>query len=274
VTIYQVIREGILDRKALKRTADRIRKDYGIGYLLGSSTKIEASNSAREGYLSYIQYLSPADGYSRATNERVPSLCPYATKGCTVGCLGKSAGKMRLTSSQQAQVKRSRLYHRDRAGYFTVLADEILRAKRKADREGLQLSIRLNGTSDVKWEDLRVNVLGVQFYNIFEAFPDVIFYDYTKIPLRYRQRGVNTSNYHLTYSYTGESVSIDRAFEYLSIGLGVSVVYLGNPEREVSRLFPSAKSRVNGDVHDMRFLDPKGSIVPAKRDHSGFVIRG
>jgi len=59
VTIYQVIREGILDRKALKRTADRIRKDYGIGYLLGSSTKIEASNSAREGYLSYIQYLSP-----------------------------------------------------------------------------------------------------------------------------------------------------------------------------------------------------------------------
>jgi len=179
MTIYQTIGEGILDRKALKRTADRIRKEYGVGFLLGSSTKIEASNSAGEGYLSYIQYLSPADGYSRATNERVPSLCPYATKGCTVGCLGKSAGKMRLKSSQQAQVKRTRLYIKDRAGYYAVLADEILRAKRKADREGLQLSVRLNGTSDLIWENKAFHVLDIPFYNIFEAFPDVIFYDYT-----------------------------------------------------------------------------------------------
>jgi len=280
MTIYQTIGEGILDRKALKRTADRIRKEYGVGFLLGSSTKIEASNSAGEGYLSYIQYLSPADGYSRATSERVPSLCPYATKGCTVGCLGKSAGKMRLKSSQQAQVKRTRLYIKDRAGYYAVLADEILRAKRKADREGLQLSVRLNGTSDLIWENKAFHVLDIPFYNIFEAFPDVIFYDYTKIPLRHRQRAVTTPNYHLTYSYTGEDISVDRAFEYLSIGVGVSVVYVGDPELEVSRLFPNAKRRVNGDLHDMRFLDPAGSIVllkakgDAKRDHSGFVVRG
>jgi len=187
---------------------------------------------------------------------------------------------MRLPSSQQAQVNRTRLYIKDEAGYFAVLADEILRAKRKADREGLQLSVRLNGTSDLIWENKAFHVLDIPFYNIFEAFPDVIFYDYTKIPLRHRQRAVTTPSYHLTYSYTGEDISVDRAFEYLSIGVGVSVVYLGNPEREVSRLFPNAKCRVNGDLHDMRFLDPRGSIVllkakgDAKRDHSGFVVRG
>ena len=280
MTIYQVIREGILDRKALKRTADRIRKDYGIGYLLGSSTKIEASNNAGSGYLSYIQYLSPADGYSRATNERAPSLCPYATKGCTVGCLGISAGRMRFTSVQQAQVKRTRLYIKDEAGYYAVLADEILRAKRKADREGLQLSVRLNGTSDLIWENKAFHVLDIPFYNIFEAFPDVIFYDYTKIPLRHRQRALTTPNYHLTYSYTGEDVSVERANEYLSIGVGVSVVYTGCTVDRLLKMFPSVKTIVDGDLHDMRFLDPAGSVVllkakgDAKRDRSGFVVRG
>lgn len=280
MTIYQVISEGILDRKALKRTADRIRKDYGIGYLLGSSTKIEASNSAGEGYLSYIQYLSPADGYSRATNERVASLCPYATKGCTAGCLGRSAGRMRFTSVQQAQIKRTRLYIKSEAGYFAVLADEILRAKRKADREGLRLSVRLNGTSDLIWENKAFHVLDIPFYNIFEAFPDVIFYDYTKIPLRHRQRAVTTQNYHLTYSYTGEDISLERANEYLSVGVGVSVVYTGCQLTHVLTLFPSLKAIVDGDIHDMRFLDVPGSIVmlkakgDAKRDRSGFVLHG
>ena len=280
MTIHQVISEGILDRKALKRTADRIRKDYGVGYLLGSSTKIEASNNAGSGYLSYIQYLSPANGYSRATNERVPSLCPYATKGCTVGCLGRSAGRMRFTSVQQAQVKRTRLYIKDEAGYYAVLADEILRAKRKADREGLQLSVRLNGTSDLIWENKAFHVLDIPFYNIFEAFPDVIFYDYTKIPLRYRERAITTQNYHLTYSYTGEDISLERANEYLSVGVGVSVVYTGCQLTHVLNLFPNRKAIEDGDIHDMRFLDVPGSIVmlkakgDAKRDRSGFVLHG
>jgi len=73
---------------------------------------------------------------------------------------------------------------------------------------------------------------------------------------------------------------VERANEYLSIGVGVSVVYTGCTVDRVLKMFPNVKTMVDGDVHDMRFLDPKGSIVllkakgDAKRDHSGFVVRG
>ena len=112
----------------VRSDANRIRKQYGFHYLLGSSTKIDASNDAGEGYISFIQYLSPANGYNKATDSRRPSLCPYATKGCTASCLGISAGRMRFTSVQQAQVNRTRLFHENRKAYFVVLVDEILRA--------------------------------------------------------------------------------------------------------------------------------------------------
>jgi len=269
-----------IDKRLIRKDANRIRKDYGIGYLLGSSTKIDASNDAGEGYLSYIQYLSPANGYNDATDSRYPSLCPYATKGCTAACLGISAGRMRFTSVQLAQINRTRLFHQSRKAYFIVLVDEILRAKRRAEREGLKLSIRLNGTSDILWEYMGFEIQGVAFYDIFQAFPDVMFYDYTKVPFRYRKDAVALPNYSLTYSYTGEPVSIERANEYISAGCSVSVVYTGDPSPKLKKLFPKCWYYVNGDVHDMRFFDPAGSIVLLKakgdavRDRSGFVVHG
>ena len=269
-----------IDKRSIRKDANRIRKEYGVGYLLGSSTKIDASNDAGEGYLSYIQYLSPANGYNKATDSRYPSLCPYATKGCTASCLGISAGRMRFTSVQLAQINRTRLFHQSRKAYFIVLVDEILRAKRRAEREGLKLSIRLNGTSDILWEYMGFEIQGVAFYDIFQAFPDVMFYDYTKVPYRYRKDAVALPNYRLTYSYTGEDVSVERANEYLSAGCGVSVVYTGNPMGKLHGLFPNCTRIVDGDVHDMRFLDPAGSLVLLKakgdavRDRSGFVVHG
>lgn len=269
-----------IKHRAIRKDANRIRKEYGVGYLLGSSTKIDASNDAGEGYLSFIQYLSPANGYNKATDSKRPSLCPYATKGCTASCLGISAGRMRFTSVQQAQVNRTRLFHEDRRAYFIVLVDEILRAKRKAERDGLKLSIRLNGTSDILWEYMKFEIEGVTFYDIFQAFPDVMFYDYTKIPYKYRKDAVGLPNYSLTYSYTGEPVSVDRANEYIDAGCSVSVVYTGDPSLKLKTLFPNCTYGIDGDEHDMRFLDPAGSLVLLKakgdavRDRSGFVVHG
>ena len=269
-----------IDRRSIRKDANRIRKEFGVGYLLGSSTKIDASNDAGEGYLSYIQYLSPANGYNKATGSRRSSLCPYATKGCTAACLGISAGRMRFTSVQQAQVNRTRLFHENRKAYFIVLVDEILRAKRRAERDGLKLSIRLNGTSDILWEYMKFEIDGVTFYDIFQAFPDVMFYDYTKVPYKYRKDAVDLPNYRLTYSYTGEPVSIKRANEYIAAGCSVSVVYTGDASAKLKKLFPNSWFWVNGDAHDMRFLDPAGSLVllkakgDAKRDRSGFVVHG
>jgi len=269
-----------IDQRSIRKDANRIRKQFGVGYLLGSSTKIDASNDAGEGYLSLIQYLSPANGYNDATDSRYPSLCPYATKGCTAACLGISAGRMRFTSVQLAQINRTRLFHQSKKAYFIVLVDEILRAKRKAEREGLKLSIRLNGTSDILWEYMKFEIGEIAFYDIFQAFPDVMFYDYTKVPYKYRKDAVDLPNYSLTYSYTGEPVSVERANEYIDAGCSVSVVYTGDPSPKLKKLFPKCWYYVNGDVHDMRFFDPAGSIVllkakgDAKRDRSGFVVHG
>jgi len=187
---------------------------------------------------------------------------------------------MRFTSVQLAQINRTRLFHQDRKSYFVVLVDEILRAKRKAERDGLKLSIRLNGTSDILWEYMKFEIEGVTFYDIFQAFPDVMFYDYTKVPYRYRKDAVDLPNYRLTYSYTGEPVSIKRANEYISAGCSVSIVYTGDPSPKLKQLFPDCWYWVNGDAHDMRFLDPAGSLVLLKakgdavRDRSGFVVHG
>ena len=185
---------------------------------------------------------------------------------------------MRFTSVQRAQVSRTALYHKERDAYFAVLASEILKARRKAQREGLKLAVRLNGTSDVIWENIPVQILDVRFRNIFLAFPDVTFYDYTKIPLGHRRRALSTPNYHLTYSYTGEAESLSRAIEYLREGVGVSVVYTGEPLRALDRIGLYPVNVVNGDEHDMRFLDPPNAKVMLKakgsavRDRSGFVV--
>lgn len=276
--IYNAINDGAIDPKVLREFRRYAKDWYGVGYLLGSSTKIEASNEAGEGYVSYIQYLSPANGYSKARGERKASLCPFATKGCEAACLGISAGRMRFTSVQRAQVSRTALYHKERDAYFAVLSSEILKARRKAQREGLKLAVRLNGTSDVIWENIPVQILDVRFRNIFLAFPDVTFYDYTKIPLDHRRRALSTPNYNLTYSYTGEAESLSRAIEYLREGVGVSVVYTGDPLGALDRIGLDRSNVVNGDEHDMRFLDPAGAKVVLKakgaavRDRSGFVV--
>jgi hypothetical protein len=187
---------------------------------------------------------------------------------------------MRFTSVQLAQINRTRLFHQSKKAYFIVLVDEILRAKRKAERDGLKLSIRLNGTSDILWEYMTFEIQGVSFYDIFQAFPDVMFYDYTKVPFKYRKDAVDLPNYRLTYSYTGEPVSIKRANEYIAAGCSVSVVYTGDASAKLKQLFPDCWYWVNGDAHDMRFLDPAGSLVLLKakgdavRDRSGFVVHG
>jgi len=106
-----------------------------------------------------------------------------------------------------------------------------------------------------------------------EAFPDVQFYDYTKIPARALKwaRGDMPANYHVTFS---ASESNDDASRMVAMSGGnVAVVFDQIPTSYYGR------SVVDGDNSDLRFLDPVGVIVglkakgDAKRDDSGFVKR-
>ena len=124
--------------------------------------------------------------------------------------------------------------------------------------------VRLNGTSDLPWERIAVNDNG---QTILALFPDVQFYDYTKVPNR---RNL-PANYHLTFSLAESNLS--DATSELANGRSVAVVFRHKalPESYLGHKV------VNGDETDLRFLDASAVIVGlyakgrAKRDTSGFV---
>ena len=214
----------------------------------------------KKGYLTSILHLAPADlsGYQT---------CPKATAGCKAACLN-TAGRGGIFKKgentnviQQARIRKTRAFFEDRMYFMHDLARDIRNAIVYAEKKGLIPVFRLNGTSDIAWEKIRFG----SFRNIFEAFPTVQFYDYTKVIGR-----TVPSNYHLTFSAAdGNDHDVYRAIEQ---GYNVAAVFdKGLPEQYLG--LPV----INADDTDLRFLDPKGVIAglkakgKAKKDTSGFV---
>ena len=157
------------------------------------------------------------------------------------------------------------LQYRDE--FMALLVRDIERLQRKASRENMVLAVRLNGTSDVQWE-----LEWVDGWNLMGIFPDVQFYDYTKIPGR-----KPPVNYHLTFSYSGVAGFERVVAKQLrhEPNTNVAVVFSGSlPDNWLGRTV------VNGDASDVRYQDPAGVIVgltakgKAKNDTSGFVVAG
>jgi hypothetical protein len=152
------------------------------------------------------------------------------------------------------------LFFEDRPLFFEQLIKEIGSLIRKAERENLIPAVRLNGTSDIQWEKIRY-----KNQTIFGRFPDLQFYDYTKIPNR-----KTPLNYDLTFSLSESNEK--HARNELSRGRRVAVVF----RNELPSTFWSVPV-VDGDTSDIRFNDPDKCIVglkakgTAKYDDTGFV---
>src|SRR5690606_16837608 len=114
-----------------------------------------------------------------------------------------------------ARIKKTKLFFEHREFFMKWLVNEIANAKRKAKKAGYGFSVRLNGTSDLNW-----NAYKVYDKNVFELFPDVQFYDYTKIVNKFNNIA---PNYHLTLSYTG--YNWEECNNVLSKGHNVAVVF-------------------------------------------------
>lgn len=120
--------------------------------------------------------------------------CPNSAS-CRDACLGFKAGQYYQGGvdggPQTASRKRTQalLDHPD--AYGVQMYEEIAAARRTAIKNGNILGVRLNVLSDV---DPKV------YKSLIEAFPDVWFYDYTK--MNYRPIA---PNHHVTYSSTGVS---------------------------------------------------------------------
>jgi hypothetical protein len=202
------------------------------------------------GYQTYIMHLAPStlSGYQT---------CPMASEGCASACLN-TAGRGRFTAIQEARIRKTRWFFEDRETFMAQLVKDIAAAIRKANREGMTPVFRLNGTSDIRWET--VAVLG--YRNVMELFPQVQFYDYTKLPNR---RNI-PSNYHLTFSRSESNEHL------IPQGMNVAVVFDSLPDVWMGRKV------IDGTETDLRFLDEQNVVVgllakgKAKKDTSGFTI--
>jgi|688.fasta_scaffold33651_18 hypothetical protein len=222
------------------------------------------------GYLTYILHLAPADlsGYNT---------CPKATAGCTAACLntagrGGMFKKGETTNAiQKARIRKTKLFFEDRISFMNLLVKDIELAIKQAAKKDLIPVFRLNGTSDLSFEKYEVLRNGQSYTNIFAAFPEVQFYDYTKILGR---KVKDIKNYQLTFSAAdGNDRDVNRA---MFDGYNVATVF-GLKKTEPMPEFYMGAPVFNGDESDLRFLDPKGVVVglyakgKAKKDTSGFV---
>ena len=227
-------------------------------FKLLSTANPKIQKGTKLGYLSFILHLAPSTLSGRNT-------CPKATPGCIASCLN-TAGRGGMfkrgentNTIQRARIRKTNYFYEQRQDFMLDLKKDIEKGIKMATKLGLTPVFRLNGTSDLSWEKYDM----LPGLNVFECFPTVQFYDYTKI-LGRKVKGI--ANYHLTFS-KAENNDSDVA-EALLQGMSVVAVYDKIPEG-----VPSA------DETDLRFLDPKGIMLGlkakgrAKKDYSGFVIR-
>jgi hypothetical protein len=172
---------------------------------------------------------------------------------------------------QKARIRKTKMFFETRNYFMTLLVADIELAIKQSKRMNLIPVFRLNGTSDLAFEKYEVVRNGKFFRNIFAAFSEVQFYDYTKILGR---KIVDIANYHLTFSAAdGNDVDVAKAIQQ---GYNVATVF------GIKKTLPMPETYLgmpvfNGDESDLRFLDPKGVVVglyakgKAKKDTSGFV---
>lgn len=223
--------------------------------LLNIDNNAKTVKGQNKGYMTAILYLAPS-------NQSGFNTCPMASEGCKKACL-YTAGHGAFNNVQQGRINKTRWFIQERNTFMEQLKKEITNHIKNATKKGFIPCIRLNGTSDISWETT----------GIFEQFPQVQFYDYTKIYKRALKfvNGQYPSNYHLTYSLNEDNYK--EAFDILLKGGNISAVF----RNELPETYKGYRV-INADETDLRFTDDNNIIAglmakgKAKKDYSGFVL--
>jgi hypothetical protein len=215
-----------------------------------TSDNAKTSKGVALGFFTLILYLAPH------TSAGIGTQCSHASEACIAGCLFRAGRAAIFQTVNAARVRKTWEFLADPLFFNERLAREISAGQRAASRLGLTLCVRLNGTSDRDWRA------------VIARFPDVRFYDYTKNP----HRRALTPNYDLTFSRSESNETLALASQYR-----VAVVFDVRKGQPLPAQW-NGRAVVDGDVSDLRFLDPVGCIVglrakgPAKHDTMGFVV--
>ncbi len=235
--------------------------------LIGVGTNAKTIKGDGSEYLTGIIYMTP---WKISVKGKTYNSCAMAEQaGCVEGCLN-TAGRGAMNCVQTARQRKAELFYSDRESFMSLLIKDLTKFQNYCFKRGIHPVIRLNGTTDIRYELIKHDGK-----TIFEHFPLISYYDYTKIANRDTD---HIPNYHLTWSYSNASPKYAAMMETaLDRGMNIATVF--------RKAFDYTKTWkglpvINGDADDLRILDPKQGrhIIAlyakgkAKKDTSGFVV--
>ena len=222
------------------------------------NTKVLKTNRKQTGYSMKIMHLSPAD------SSGFGNTCGKESEGCASSCF-RNSGHFLHKNVRAAHDYKTEWFFKDNFTFRAALQGECSMHQYDSENVGMTPVVRLNGTSDIAWEE--------ETPDIFEQCKDTQFLDYTKHLSRMLRflSGELPENYYLTFSRSEDNWV--ECLDVLDLGGNVAVVF-----EELPKTYGTFEV-IDGDEHDLRFLDPVGVIVglkakgAAKKNTSGFVIR-
>jgi len=228
-------------------------KEIGVSYLGNVAQSVKMRLSYENGTMTYCLYLAP-------WNMSGHNVCPKG-EHCHEFCLNGSgqnkcdelARGVGGSLINRSRIKKTKLFYENRERFMEILTHEIESKRAKAQRLGYGFSVRLNGTSDLSPLAFRECKSGK---NILELFPNVQFYDYTKV---YNRTSLMKKypNYDLTFSYDG--FNWDECEKFLQNDGKVAVVFYSEKGMLPKKF--RGYDVVDANEYDMRYLDPKRSIM-------------
>tara|TARA_B100000497_G_C7572143_1_gene344751 strand:- start:160 stop:882 length:723 start_codon:yes stop_codon:yes gene_type:complete len=232
--------------------------------LLGVGTNAKTIKGDGSEYLTAILYMTP---YKIMVDGNLFNSCSMAAMASCIDACLYTAGRGKFSNVQSARQRKAQLFYKDRQGFMEQLIVDVAKFANYCRKRDIQPCVRLNGTTDIRWE-----LIKIEGKNIFELFPNVQFYDYTKISNR---KVADYPNYHLTWSYSNANPEYAKLLDkIIEGGMNVAVVFRSEYKKSLWCTYPV----VDGDKDDLRFLDPKGRHIVAlyakgraKKDTSGFV---
>lgn len=206
----------------------RTLKEIGISYLGNVAQSAKLRHSYYHQVSTYGIYLAPSilSGFN---------VCPNSDY-CKENCLNESGhNKVELLAKRAkaqetgedfsdsdinlARILKTRLFFANREVFMRLAVHEINNAMKRAKTIGHFFSVRLNCTSDIS-----PTAFVLDGKNILQIFPNVSFYDYTKVPKRLELLS-KYPNYDLTWSIDGSEKNREIGLEFLERGGRVAVVY-------------------------------------------------
>tara|TARA_R100001440_G_scaffold7997_1_gene15483 strand:- start:96 stop:956 length:861 start_codon:yes stop_codon:yes gene_type:complete len=258
----------------LPKTIKAYQETFKLNYntILSENPKTKKSSIK-----TFILHLSPSD------SSGVINICKSAFN-CKKLCLHHSGNPLHYSSKIKSRINKTIAFDYSQNDFMSLLVLSIIRNYRK--NNSLETAIRLNGTSDILFENIQIyipvslsdfiynkfsfNINSGYYSNIFEIFKhekNIIFYDYTKEKREFKTL-LNDFNYHLTFSFDGANniVNINRCYEAMQEEVNIASCINIKKSQEVpntfySEIFNKEFNIINGDNDDMRFLDAKNKLI-------------